>query len=60
MPWYPIPMVVYAVIICWTLVYLVMERPLEGLMALVLIVSGGVVYWLTSRRETSGSQDLVA
>ena len=60
MPCYPIPMVVYALIICWTLVYLVMERPLEGLMALVLIVSGGVVYWLTSRRETSGSQDLVA
>jgi hypothetical protein len=50
-------MVVYAVIICWTLVYLVMERPLEGLMALVLIVSGGAVYWLTSRDETSDSQD---
>ena len=53
-------MVVYAVIIFWTLVYLVMARPLEGLMALVLIVSGGVVYWLTSRRETSDSQDLGA
>ena len=60
MPWYPIPMVVYAVIIFWTLVYLVMARPLEGLMALLLIVSGGMVYWLTSRRETSVSQDLGA
>jgi hypothetical protein len=53
-------MVVYAVIILWTLVYLVMARPLEGLMALVLIVSGGAVYWLTSRRERSGSQGLDA
>ena len=53
MPWYPVPMVVYAVIIFWTLVYLVMERPLEGLMALILIASGGAVYWLTTLRERS-------
>ena len=51
MPWYPVPMVVYAVIIFWTLVYLVMERPLEGLMALILIASGSAVYWLTTLRE---------
>jgi APA family basic amino acid/polyamine antiporter len=47
MPWYPLPMLVYSVIILWTLVYLVGARPLEGLMALGLIVLGGVVYWLT-------------
>ena len=50
-PWYPMPMVIYAVIIFWTLLYLVMERPLEGLMALILIASGAAVYWLTSRRQ---------
>lgn len=47
MPWYPLPMLVYSVIILWTLIYLVGARPLEGLMALGLIVLGGVVYWLT-------------
>ena len=57
MPWYPIPMVVYAVIIFWTLVYLVMERPLEGLMALILIASGGAVYWLTTLRERSAPEN---
>ena len=57
MPWYPVPMVVYAVIIFWTLVYLVMERPLEGLMALILIASGGAVYWLTTLRERSAPEN---
>ena len=47
MPWYPLPMLVYSVIILWTLIYLVGARPLEGLMALGLIVLGGVVYRLT-------------
>ena len=50
MPWYPLPMVVYSVIILWTLIYLVSERPLEGLMALALIVLGGAVYWAAQRR----------
>ncbi len=49
MPWFPLPLVVYSVIILWTLIYLVLERPLEGLMALLLIVLGGLVYWATQR-----------
>ena len=47
MPWFPLPMIVYSVIILWTLIYLVGERPVEGLMALALIVVGGLVYWVT-------------
>lgn len=49
MPWYPLPMLVYTVIILWTLIYLVSERPLEGLMALALILLGGAVYWAAQR-----------
>jgi APA family basic amino acid/polyamine antiporter len=52
MPWYPLPMVAYSVIILWTLVYLVSERPLEGFMALALITLGGLVYWVTQRQGT--------
>lgn len=51
MPWYPLPMVIYAIIIFWTLVYLVQERPEEGLTALGLIVAGGLVYGLTRDRQ---------
>ena len=51
MPWYPLPMVMYSVIILWTLVYLVTERPVEGLMALALILLGGAVYWVTSKQD---------
>jgi APA family basic amino acid/polyamine antiporter len=51
MPWYPLPMVLYSVIILWTLVYLVTERPVEGLMALALILLGGAVYWVTSKQD---------
>ena len=52
MPWYPLPMVVYSVIILWTLIYLVTERPVEGLMALALITLGGFVYWGAQRQGT--------
>ena len=55
MPWYPLPMVVYSVIILWTLIYLVTERPVEGLMALVLITLGGFVYWGAQRQGTRPS-----
>ena len=50
MPWYPLPMLVYSVIILWTLIYLVTERPLEGVMALLLITLGGLVYWVAQRQ----------
>ena len=52
MPWYPLPMVAYSVIILWTLIYLVTERPVEGLMALALMTLGGFVYWGAQRQGT--------
>lgn len=57
MPWYPLPIVIYAVVIFWTLVYLVSERPSEGLMAAALIVFGGLVYWITQKNNLSTVED---
>lgn len=53
MPWFPLPMIVYSLIILWTLIYLVGERPVEGFMALALIVLGGLAYWLTQLDKES-------
>ena len=50
-PWYPLPLVVYAVIVSWTLVYLVIERPVEVLWAVGLIVLGLVFYFFSTRLE---------
>ncbi|HCD26624.1 MAG TPA: amino acid permease [Gammaproteobacteria bacterium] len=54
MPWYPLPMLIYAAISIWTLVHLLMIRPEEAGMAILLIVLGGIVYWLSNKvgRET--------
>ena len=53
LPWYPLPLVVYAVIVSWTLVYLVIERPVEVLWALGLIALGILVYVDSAQLESS-------
>lgn len=53
LPWYPLPLVVYAVIVSWTLVYLVIERPVEVLWALGLIALGLLVYVVSAKLESS-------
>lgn len=53
LPWYPLPLVVYAVIVSWTLIYLVIERPVEVLWALGLIALGLLVYVVSAKLESS-------
>lgn len=53
LPWYPLPLVVYAVIVSWTLVYLVIERPVEVLWALGLIALGLLVYVVSAKLDSS-------
>ena len=55
-PWYPLPLVVYAVIVSWTLVYLVIERPVEVLWAVGLIGLGLVFYVVSIKLEPSAEQ----
>lgn len=46
---YPFPPIMFLLLIGWTLVYLLKERPSEALMSLFIIVLGGVIYWLSTR-----------
>jgi len=46
---FPLPMLVFLGITGWTLFYILMQRPLEGLMGLAIVVSGAVLYFVTVR-----------
>ena len=46
MPLYPLPPVIFLAITGWTLVYVLFERPLEGMVSIGLIGSGLLLYWL--------------
>ena len=50
LPWYPIPVVIYATITIWTLTYLVGERPTELAFAFAVISSGWLFYWFSRAR----------
>ena len=59
MPLYPLPPLVFLGITGWTLVYLVVERPVEGLAGLAIIGTGAAFYGVTaviqrSRQESTG------
>lgn len=46
---YPLPVLVYLGITGWTLFYILMHRPQEGLMGLAIVASGMLLYLLTVR-----------
>jgi len=43
-PMFPLPPVVYLLITGWTLTYLLMQRPVEGLAGIGMIAAGGLLY----------------
>lgn len=45
---YPLPPLVFLGFTGWTLTYILLERPVEGLLGLAIVASGGVCYWLTT------------
>ncbi len=51
-PWYPVPPLVFLAVTGWTLTYIVMQRPLEGLAGLG-VLAGGAVFYVLSRRLSS-------
>jgi len=57
---YPLPPIIFLAITGWTLVYTVMQRPVEAWMSASIIVSGAVFYLLSiklgRRREKSTSR----
>ncbi|MDH3642321.1 MAG: amino acid permease, partial [Gammaproteobacteria bacterium] len=45
--WYPLPPLVFLSVTGWTLTYILMERPVEGLWGLAIVGSGGVFYLIS-------------
>ena len=48
---YPLPPLIYLALMGWTLWFVLMNRPVEGLFGLGAIGSGLIVYWLLRRRS---------
>ena len=48
-PWYPLPMIIFVGLMLWTLIYVVIERPVEGLLALALVIVGWCFYLISQR-----------
>jgi len=46
-PLYPLPPLIFLGFTGWTLFYILLERPLEGLMGLAIVGSGAIFYQLT-------------
>jgi APA family basic amino acid/polyamine antiporter len=49
---YPLPPLIYLTLMGWTLWFVLVNRPVEGLFGLGVIASGLVVYWLLSNRSS--------
>ena len=48
---YPITPLIFLGITGWTLMYVVLQRPVEALISAAIVASGGVFYWLITRHE---------
>ncbi len=47
---YPLPPLVYLAITGWSLGYILLERPMEGLAGIGIVVTGGVFYFFSRDR----------
>ena len=57
-PWYPLPPLVFLGVTGWTLAYIVVQRPMEGLAGLGILASGAAFY-AASRRLSAGNKPRV-
>ena len=48
---YPLPPLIYLMLTAWTLVFVLMSRPVEGLFGVGVIGSGLIVYFLSHRKN---------
>jgi APA family basic amino acid/polyamine antiporter len=51
---YPITPLIYLVLMAWTLTYILINRPQEGLAGLGIIATGALVYWFSNRQNKRG------
>ena len=47
--WFPLPPLVYLLITGWTLTFILLERPAEGLAGLGIVAAGAILYLLTAK-----------
>jgi APA family basic amino acid/polyamine antiporter len=53
MPLWPLPPVLFLILTGWTLVYTLMERPMEGFTGICIVLTGLLLWWLGQRRPRS-------
>lgn len=51
-PGYPLPQVIYSILGCWILIYLMKESFWESMVGLGIIAAGSVSYWLNQKLES--------
>lgn len=56
-PGYPVTPVIFIILSLWTLIYLVMDRPLESLTGLLTIFAGVILYFVSRRFQLSHKYD---
>ena len=53
---YPLPPLIYLSVMGWTLWFVLVSRPVEGLFGLGVIASGLIVYWILRKRQDAAAQ----
>ncbi|MCH1557121.1 MAG: amino acid permease [Pseudomonadales bacterium] len=51
---YPVTPLLYLGLTLWTLIYILIQRPTEGLMGLLVVAIGGIFYGLTEAAKSKG------
>lgn len=51
---YPVTPLLYLGLTLWTLIYILIQRPTEGLMGLLVVAMGGIFYGLTEAAKSKG------
>ena len=52
---YPLPPIIYLMLTAWTLIFVLMTRPVEGLFGVGVIGSGLIVYFLSHRKSNNAT-----
>lgn len=48
---YPVTPLIFLSLMSWTLIYILLNRPQEGVAGLAIVAVGGVLYWVSERKN---------
>ncbi len=57
LPGYPLTPVIFIILNLWMLIYLIFERPVESLIGMFTVMTGGILYYIEMRRMKPESSD---